>query len=252
MSQLALPLMGTLPILALTLMHFSHGKAIRVVAAIALLPIVFAVIYLIDDQATAARIFLSDVFREFISPTILPLATLILATGALGDEVEDRTMVYLVLKPVSRLRIVLEKYAAVVLATVALLWVGLMLTWLISGRTDAIDGVDVLAAMIIATLFGVLAYAAVFMTVSLVIPRALLVGIIYVLLWESLFSRLIPGARILSLRHYVNSIYARILDDPAIRLTDAFQLYSALAVILVVIVLATFLTTARLRSMDLE
>jgi ABC-2 type transport system permease protein len=251
-SQLALPLMGTLPVLALTLMHFSHGKAIRVVAAIALLPIVFAVIFLIDDQATTARIFLSDVFREFISPTILPLATLILATGALGDEVEDRTMVYLVLKPVSRLRIVLEKYAAVVLAVVVLLWAGQVLTWLLSSGGDAFDAIDVLAAMFVATFFGVLVYAAVFMTVSLVIPRALLVGIIYVLLWESLFSRLIPGARVLSLRHYVNSIYARVLDDSAVRLNDAFQLVPALAVILVVVCLATLLTTARLRSMDLE
>lgn len=252
MATFAQALMGTFPILALTLMHFSHGKAIRVVAAIALLPAIFSVIYLIDDSGDTARIFLSDVFREFITPTILPLATLILATGALGDEVEDRTMVYLVLKPITRLRIVLEKYAAVVLSTVVLLWTGLLLTWLIAGRSDALDGVDVLLAAGVATLIGVLAYAAVFMTISLVIPRALLVGIIYTLLWESLFSRLIPGARILSLRHYVNSIYARILDDPAIELNDAFRLFSALALIVVVVILATFLTTVRLRSMDFE
>jgi len=250
-ASLARSLMPTFPILTLTLMHFSHGRAIRVVAAIALLPIAFAGIYLIDATETA-RIFLVDVFREFITPTILPLATLILATGALGDEVEDRTMVYLVLKPVSRLRIVLEKYAAVVVATVVLLWVGLILTWLISGRADAFDGTDVLVAAIIAILWGVLAYGAVFMAVSLIIPRALLVGIMYTLLWESLLSRLIPGARVISLRHYVNSIFTRIVNDSAIQVDDAFQLYSAVAVLLAVIALAIFLTTARLRSMDLE
>jgi ABC-2 type transport system permease protein len=243
--------MPTFPILTLTLMHFSHGRAIRVVAAIALLPIVFAGIYLIDATETA-RIFLVDVFREFITPTILPLATLILATSALGDEVEDRTMVYLVLKPVSRLRIVLEKYTAVIVATVVLLWSGLVLTWLISGRADAFDGVDVLVAAAIAILWGVLAYGAVFMAVSLIIPRALLVGIMYTLLWESLLSRLIPGARIISLRHYVNSIFTRILNDSTIQLDDAFQIYAAVAVLLAVIALAIFLTTARLRTMDLE
>ena len=251
MGSFARALMPTFPIFALTLLHFSHGRAIRVVGAIALLPVAFAGIYLIDPVNTA-RIFLSDIFQEFITPTILPLATLILATGALGDEVDDRTMVYLVLKPVSRLRIVLEKYAAVVTATVLVLWIGLLLTWILSGRSDLFDGTDVLLAGLIAILWGVLAYGAVFMTVSLLVPRALMVGIVYILLWETLLSRLIPGARVLSLRHYVNSIFARIVNDPRISVDDSFQLYSAVAVLLVVIALTTFFTTSRLRSMDLE
>jgi ABC-2 type transport system permease protein len=251
LGTFARAMMPTFPIFALTLLHFSHGRAIRVVGAIALLPIVFAGIYLIDP-VESARIFLSDLFQEFITPTILPLATLILATGALGDEVEDRTMVYLVLKPVSRLRIVLEKYVAVIAATVLLLWIGFVLTWIISGRSVVFDGTDVLLAGLIAILWGVLAYGAVFMTVSLLVPRALLAGIVYILLWETLLSRLIPGARVLSLRHYVNSIFVRIVNDPRISVDDSFQLYSAVAVILVIIIVTTLLTTARLRRMDLE
>ena len=46
-------------------------------------------------------------FVNLIAPTILPLAVLTLGTNALGNELEDRTMVYLVLKPISRWRIVL-------------------------------------------------------------------------------------------------------------------------------------------------
>lgn len=245
-------LLARFPITILTLLQFVNGKAIRFVAGFALLPTLFGLIFLLDSGGNTAREFLDDVFREFVVPTILPLATLVLATSALGNEIEDRTLVYLFLKPVSRLRIVIEKLSAVAEATVLTLWLGLIVVWLVAAQGQALDSVDVLVTAAVAILCGVLAYGALFLTISLVIPRALLVGIVYTLLWEGLLSRIIPGARILSIRHYAQSIYARILDDPEIAVSNAMQLTSALIVLLVLVVLAVALATLRLRSMDLE
>src|SRR5690606_25682902 len=98
------------PILWLTLRQFGGGKAIRVVALFAATPIVFGLIYAINTGGTSALDFLAAIFLELLSPTVLPLATLVLATAALGNEVSDRTMVYLVLKPIRRARIVVQKY----------------------------------------------------------------------------------------------------------------------------------------------
>lgn len=240
------------PILVLTLRQFGSGKAIRVVTLFALTPALFTVIYLINQGDQTGRLFFNGLFREVIVPTILPLATVILATNALGNELEDRTMVYLVLKPIRRSRIILEKYAAVVQATWLALVVGMLVAWVMASRGSAIDNLDVLAAAVLASFIGVLTYGALFLALSLIISRALIAGIIYVLIWETLLGRIIPGARLLSIQHYVQSIYSRLLSDPAIQVNDALRFPSAMLAISLLIGLALLFATFRLRAMDLE
>ncbi len=244
------------PILTLTLLQFGYGKAIRIVFLLSLIPALFSLIFLIGDSSDTAREAFNGILQNVTIPTILPLATLILATTALGDEIEDRTMVYLVLKPVSRLRIVVEKYAAVVQAAVVAIWVGIALTWIVLVQGDAIDNLDVFIAAVIATLLGVIAYGSLFLALSLIIPRALIAGIIYILIWETFLSRVIPGASLFSIRHYINSIYYRIVDDSGLELfsdgSDPMNLLPAIAVFLLVLVVSIGFATIRLQSMDLE
>jgi ABC-2 type transport system permease protein len=249
------PLVSTFPVLTLTLLQFGYGKAIRFVVGLALIPILFSLIYILDDSTDTAREFFNQILQNVIFPTILPLAALILATTALGDEIEDRTMVYLVLKPISRLRIVVEKYTAVVQTAVAALWVGLILTWLVTARGEAFDSADMLVAAAIAALVGVVGYGALFLALSLIIPRTLIVGIVYILIWESFLSRLIPGASLLSIRNYIISIYYRVLDDPFVELVsdaEPMRFFSALAVTLLILAGSIGFATLRLKTMDLE
>jgi ABC-2 type transport system permease protein len=245
-------LLEPFPIFTLTIRQFLSGKAVRVVALFALVPSIFALIFWLDAGGLTQREFMHRLFQDFIAPTILPIATLILATNALGNEVEDRTMVYLALKPISRARIILEKFAAVFAAAGLLLAEGLLLTYIIVMRGAAGANLDQLLAQQAGLLFGVLGYGALFLAVSLIVPRALVAGIMYTLLWESLFGRFIPGIRLISVRHYVQSIYVRIADDPLIRLSQAMQLSSAIIVLLLLTALTLALATWRLRTMNLE
>ena len=240
------------PITQLTLRAFQGGKAVRVVGLFALIPVLFALIYILDSEGSTRREFMNDMFQEFIAPTILPIAILILATNALGNEIEDRTMVYLVLKPISRLRIVVEKFLAVLLTGSALLMLGIFLTWLLVTRGEAGDNLDILAAMLVAVLFAVLGYGAFFMAVSLIIPRALLVGIIYALVWETTFARFLQGVRLASIRHYVVSIYGRLLDEPLFLPEQAVNLVPAVIIIILAVIGSLALATWRLRTMNLE
>lgn len=240
------------PILGLTLRQFIGGRSIRIVFLFSLVPALFALIYILEPGNTTAREFFAGIFQEFIAPTLLPIATLILATNALGNEVEDRTMVYLVLKPISRARIVLEKFGAVAITATLLLWEGTLLAYVLAMRGDAGDNIDQLLAICFAQLVGVLGYGALFMAISLIVPRALLAGLIYSLLWESLFGRFIAGIRLISVRHYVQSIYVRMVDNPAIDLDEAMRLVPALIVIAILVATALTVATWRLRTMNLE
>jgi ABC-2 type transport system permease protein len=238
--------------LTLTLLQFSSGKAVRFVVFFSTLPALFGVIYRIGNSDDSPSMFISTLMLDIVLGTLLPIATLILATSALRDEIDDRTMVYLVVKPITKLRIAAEKYLAVIQATVIALWFGMILTWIIVSGSDLVDSVDVLLAALITLLIGVMAYGAVFIAISLIVPRSLIVGIIYTLIWESLISRLIPGVWVMSIRHYVQSIYVRLVDDPTVELDRAVQLYSAIPLISVTIVVALLLAALRLRTMDFE
>lgn len=243
---------ASLPIFWLTIRQFTAGKATRVVALFAATPVIFGLIYALNSEGMSGNQFLASTYLQLLAPTVIPLATLILATGALGNEIADRTLTYLVLKPIARLRIVLEKFAGLTLVIGVTFIIGVAATWAIVAGAGEDVGVRALIAMLAALVAGVIAYGAVFLLVSLIVPRALVAGIIYILLWESLLARFIPGIRILSIRHFTQSIFTGTLSDPSVTIADANRVSSSIIVIVVISVVSLLLATLRLRRMNLD
>jgi ABC-2 type transport system permease protein len=169
------------------------------------------------------------------------------ATAAFGNELEDGTLAYLLMKPVSRLRLVLGKYAAVLLVTVPALIVGLLVTMVIAAKgPDAGDLGRILAAMVGAATAAAALLGAVFLLVSLVVPRALLAGMIYIFAWESLLGRFLPGVQAISSREYALRVFDGILDD------DFATASNAALTMLVVAVVCLLLAVWRLRSVQID
>lgn len=247
---------GTLTIMQLTIHQFLRAKSVLVVAAICAIPIFLALILrmanpnlsVVDMRETIGE----GIFLGLFSSTLLPLAALVLSTAALGDELDDKTLHYLALKPVSRLRIVIEKYIGTLLITVPIAWGALLAVWLVVswGEIDATR--DLLWPMLVASIAGVAGFAALFQLVSLYVPRALLVGIFYVFVWEATVSQFLPGIRTISIRHYMQSIFVRLAGDPEITLDGVSRLSTASITIVVIIVLSLLLSARRLRRMNLD
>lgn len=252
-----------LPIMTLTIRQFLGGKAVRVVTLISLIPALFSLIYFFNAGNTTRYVYFARaIFLDVFSPTILPIATLILATSALGNELDDRSLPYLTLKPVTRTRIVIEKFLGVLVVAIPTILFGLLVSYGIiaisdeparlQGRIALPDPVEALGPAIVATVAGIITFAAIFMMVSLYIPRALLVGIVYAFVWESLLGRFLPGIRAVSVRHYVQSIFTRLLDDPDITIANPFQIQSALIVLGVATLISLAIAVRRLRRLDIE
>lgn len=258
-----------LPITTLTVRQFLDGKAIRIAGLIGLIPAVFALIYLISPGGTRFEFFADTLFLNLFAPTVLPIATLILATSAFGNELEDRTLPYLTLKPVSRLRIVLEKWLGVVLVGIPVILFGQVATAIILSFTDGNetemrfsadprfadripDFTSAIWPALAAGAVGVVMFASIFILISLYIPRALLAGIFYAFVWESLLGRYLSGIRLVSVKQYVQSIFTRLLDNPDITIDDPFQLRSALLVAGITALICILLSTRRLRRLNLE
>src|SRR5690606_6293075 len=124
---------------------------------------------------------------------VIPITTLILATAALGEERRDKTLSFLVLRPISRLEIALAKTLAAALVSTGFAILGafaLSLTWMAVGG----GAFDVFPAMVLGSTAACAMYSAGFVLLGNLAARPTLVGLLYVLYFESVmvdsFSRL--------------------------------------------------------------
>jgi ABC-2 type transport system permease protein len=173
------------------------------------------------------------------------LLGLIAGTGVIGPEIDDGSIVYLLAKPVSRPSIVVTKLAVAVAALAAFAAVPTLLAGLILAGTDE----RLAIAFGVGALAACAAYAAVFLLLAVLTRHAVVVGLIYALLWESLVGSFVPGARTLSIQQWGLSI-AEAIAAPGVVEADV-NLPVALVLLVVTTVGATWLAWQRLRSLTL-
>jgi ABC-2 type transport system permease protein len=175
---------------------------------------------------------------------IVPLVALLATSGLFAPEIDDGSIAYLLAKPVSRHTIVLSKlvvaFACVLLfATLPMVVAGLIL--LTSTPAYAVG-------FGLAALAGGTAYCALFAWLSVRTRHAVVVGLIYLLIWEGLLGGLLSGIRWLSVARWSGEIVDAVAGSALVsKLPTAY----AVIALVVVIGLGTWRTGARLRSFNL-
>lgn len=229
----------------LTLRQLAGRWRLAVLTVLAALPVLISALLLGFDDAPSAREFELGVLGAMFAGAIVPLAVLALAAVAFANEVEDRTLANLVLSPLPRWRIALPKLLASVTIAAPFVAVSAFLTGWIAYVGDPRAALAVTAALLVA----VLLYAALFTWLGLVTPQAIGVGLLYVLIWEGLFSGFVAGARLLSLRWYALAVLQG-LDPRRFRGIELLSLPVALGLCALVVGGFAWLTVRRLRRMD--
>ena len=182
-----------------------------------------------------------------IVAAILPIVTMALATASFGNELEDRTLGYIVLNPVSRWGIVLSKMLApVVIAGPALILSGIVVSFIGLG-----GDIETALAVAVGLLAGIVAYSAIFVWAGLMTSHAIGFALLYVFLWEGLLSTLLEGVRYLSVRAYATTLMAGI-DENGLGALEVTSIETPAAIVGVVAVSVVFylLAVVRLRRMD--
>ncbi len=245
-----------LTIIRLTLRQFLRSKSIFVVAGISLFPVLFAIVPHFANRQQSLHTFrdiIGDtIYLNLFAATLLPLATLVLATAALGDEIDDKTLQYLTLKPIGRLKIIAAKFLAVLLVSIPIIWFGLMVMWLVGSWGRLSGTTDLIWPLLASSAVGIIGFGALFMLVSLLMQRALLAGIFYVFIWETILSRYLSGIRTISIKHYTQSMFVRIADDRAFQINHVAATSTVLITIAGVVIVSLGLATWRLRRMNLD
>ncbi len=216
-------------LLQLSIRSVVRGKRVVFVALLPLLVGLVAVLLAVtagDTDRTGAY----DVLAGELLPLVLALVSLVLGVNAFGDERDERTLGLLLATTLSRPRIVLTKYAAAAVVTwLACLPATLGCVLLVS--TTSLSFGSAAVALLGASVLAALAYSALFVLLSLVLRRAVLVGIAYLVLWEGLLAGTAVAFRNLSVGAYAARVVGAPYDDVPFSASDS----SVLAAVVVLV-----------------
>jgi ABC-2 type transport system permease protein len=174
---------------------------------------------------------------------VLPVTTLIVGTGVLGSEVDDGTIVHILAKPLPRRDIVLAKLGVAIAVSAVTAAVPLFVAGYLA--SSARLGF----ALAVGAVVGACAYSAFFLLLSLLTRRPVLLGLVYILIWEGLLAQFVSGTRVLSIEQYVLTISDRV--GPTDLLTGAVSLPVAIIMSVIVTVGCTVAAVDRLRSFSM-
>jgi ABC-2 type transport system permease protein len=175
-------------------------------------------------------------------PVVLPLVAVLAASSVLGPEVDDGSIVYLLAKPVSRHAVASSKWVVAWAATMLAGALPLFVAAIVAGGGDR-----ALAAGLAAVVAGT-TYSALFLAVSAVTRHAVIVSLLFVLVWEGLVGNLLTGVAWLSVAQWG----LRVGHEVSGELPDPTNLPWAVLASVVVTLGAVWFAGDRLRSFSLR
>jgi ABC-2 type transport system permease protein len=237
----------TLALLSLTLRGLLNRRRTLLLGLIGALLVLVAIIFRLSGPTeVAAMRFTARLLANFGLAVLLPLVAVIVGTAAVGSEIEDGTIVYLLAKPVPRILIVVVKLLVAWGVTAALVAVPMLFAGVIGTGGQLSLGIGYAGA----SLLGALEYTAIFVALSLVTSRALVIGLAYVVVWEGVVAGLFAGTRILSVRQHALAVADAIGGDAAV--SAELAVGTALATGLAVVALSFALAVRRLERVELR
>ncbi|MFC5719823.1 ABC transporter permease subunit [Streptomyces gamaensis] len=192
-----------------------------------------------DDQTAA------NLLGGFALATMVPIIGVVAGTGAIGPEIDDGSVVYLLSKPVKRPTIIVTKLVVAIGVTVAFSAVPTLIAgFVLNGNSQ-----NIAVAYAVAAAVASVAYSAIFLLLGTVTRHAVIAGLVYALVWESLFGSLVPGARTLSVQQWALALAERIGAEGVVSAEVGLPL--ALVLLVAVTAAATWYAGRRLRALTL-
>ncbi len=200
------------PVFALTLRSLLLQRRTIVLAVVAAAPVLMALVYaLARSPGSHDHSFYSDLVQQLFVPTVAALISLVFGVSAFGDEREDGTILYLVATPQPRLELVVAKIAAAWAAALILLVPSLVLSGLLSLRSGVTAGL--IGWPLVGVVLASLAYCAASVLLSLYSRRPIVIGVLYILLWEGSIATFAASAAKLSISAYGRAFVAHVLPQ---------------------------------------
>jgi ABC-type transport system involved in multi-copper enzyme maturation permease subunit len=137
---------------------------------------------------------------------VVPILGVWYGTSLIADEVEEKTITYLFVRPIRRGAVVVGKYLAYLACTAAVVLPGVVVVHA-AGMSEAVDGSAGLLRGLAALTLGLASYGALFAFTGTSLRRPLVAGLVFAFGWEPL-AMLVPGyLRRFTLAYYLEAVF---------------------------------------------
>ena len=225
------------PLIALFAVSYRQALPLRRSLVLALIQFAPLVIYLLATSSrTEQAIFdgLVEVGATTYFTLVVPVVSIVIAAGVLGDERRDLTLSFIAMRPIARSSIAVVKIATAIAAATTLNAVGAVLL----GVTHAarVGGTDVGVGLLLGAIVATTAYAAVYVPFGFVTDRAVIIGIGILLVVENGIVFALSGLALISPWRLGTVIFVDRVDGARILLVDALGDLSTGRVLIAVVV----------------
>jgi ABC-2 type transport system permease protein len=164
------------------------------------LPVVFGLIYRFALVAhIPAKLTGFDLYGVIVAVyyvrNVLPLAALFYATSLIADEVEGKTLTYLLTRPVRRESILAGKFAAYVVTTLVLTLPATVITFFLLVTARGFAGTGAAAPDLFRDMGAIsitlVSYGALFALLGVLLRRPVIPGLLFLFVWELVAN--LPG-----------------------------------------------------------
>jgi len=212
------PFSALAALLNLTAARQVRGRRLLILCLLFALPTLFAVLaHRFEDPYELEGVEAELIFG-LIPNAFVPLAALLFSSGMVQDDVEEQTLTYLLIRPIPRWLIYLVKVAGtwLVISLLNALFTGAALAAVYWGTGELAPGAlfqraGILAAILSLSLF---AYTALFGGLSLLTRRSLVLGMVYIAVFEGVAANIDFMIRHVTVMYYVRTLCVRWLSLP--------------------------------------
>ncbi len=164
------------------------------------LPVVFALFYRLmaarwPDRLGGPMDVYGQIVALYLVRNVVPLVALFLASSLIADEVEGKTITFLLTRPVPKEAIFVGKFGAYLLGSAALALPAVVLAFVIVVSRDGMSAVGThslgMLRDLLVVFLGLAVYGALFALLGILLRRPVLPGLAFLFVWEMLAN--VPG-----------------------------------------------------------
>lgn len=194
-------------------------------------PVVAALLVrlVVTQEGRPPELFVVILGWMFLVQTVVPLIALIVGSAAVAEEVEDRTITYLVTRPIPRGAILVGRWAAGLVLVLGVCAASAAITFALIedvGMPDPDEPPlppELLARLFRTVLLAGTVYSALFAAAGTFLRHPVLVGLAYSAVFEGLLANL-PGAnQALTVQYYLKSYLLADAPEVAARYKEFFH-----------------------------
>ncbi len=182
---------------------------------------------------------------------------LIYSGSIFTEEIEKRTITYLMIKPVKRFEFVLFKYIGMVIGLTLMFTPAVVLAYLVAmarpGLGFAFSHLEVLGWMLFVVILGLMVYGAMFTALSVIFKRPLMIGLLFGFIWEIFVVNMPGSVKRGTVMYYLRSIlHFEIYRSDLVQYTDMTGTVASVAICAVIIVISLLVACIWISNKDMH